>query len=335
MRMTPKWMLPWVLAGMTAACATSPPLPPPPGMQALNRDMVLLPGNYDPARDDGQPDGNSVLIRAPQGLIVFDTGRHEQAFTGRIIAAADAWQLPVAAIVNSHWHLDHVSGNVPLRARWPRAKVYASPAIEDAMRHFLADSRKSIAARLATLPANSAEAGYARASLARIDAGPKLYPTDPVLASGPVRIAGMPFQLGLEKNAVSGGDVWLLDPSMRTLLSGDLVNFPAPFFDTACPQGWSEALGRLDAQAFDLLVPGHGAPMTHAQFARYRLAFDKLLACAAGEAAVADCAAGWEHDLGPLLPANQHALGRALLDYYFRNVLRAAPAKRDRYCHAS
>jgi len=32
MRTTPKWMLPWVLAGMTAACATNPPLPPPPGM---------------------------------------------------------------------------------------------------------------------------------------------------------------------------------------------------------------------------------------------------------------------------------------------------------------
>lgn len=335
MRMTPKWMLPWVLVCLTAACATGPRLPIPPGMQALNRNMVLLPGSYDPALGDGQPDGNSVLIRAPQGLVVFDTGRHEQAFTGRIIAAADAWHLPVAAIVNSHWHLDHVSGNVPLRARWPRAKVYASPAIEHAMRHFLADSRRSIAARLATLPPDSAEAGYARAALARIDAGPKLFPTDPVLASGLVRVAGTAFHLGLEKNAVSGGDVWLLDPSTRTLLSGDLVNFPAPFFDTACPQGWSEALGRLDAQTFDQLVPGHGSPMTHTQFASYRLAFDHLLACAAGNAAVAACAAGWESDLGPLLPAGQHALSRALLDYYFQNVLRAAPAKRNRYCHAS
>lgn len=321
-------------SGLLAACASLPALVAPPGMQALNPGMVLLSGSYDPERGDGQPDGNSILIRAPDGLVVFDTGRHEQAFTGRIVAAAEAWRLPVAAIVNSHWHLDHVSGNVPLRARWPRAKVYASIAIEDAMRHFLADSRRNAVARLAALPAGSPEAGDLRAGIARIDAGAKLFPTDPVLSPGPLRIAGMQFQVGLENNAVSGGDVWLLDPSTRTLLSGDLVNFPAPFFDTACPRGWSEALARLDAQPFDMLVPGHGAPMTHAQFATYRHAFDDLLACAAGNAGVADCAAGWERDLGPLLPADEHRLGRMLLDYYFQDVLRAEPAKRDKYCRA-
>ncbi|GAA5003527.1 hypothetical protein GCM10025793_09530 [Lysobacter lycopersici] len=303
-------------------------------MQSLNRHMVLLPGTYDPEQGDGQPDGNSVMIRAPEGLIVFDTGRHEQAFAGRIIDAAEGWHLPVVAIVNSHWHLDHVSGNVPLREKYPQSKVYASTAIEDAMQHFLADSRKAAAARLATLPADSPEAGYLRAGIARIDAGPKLFPTDPVLSSGSLRIAGMQFRVGLEKNAVSGGDVWLLDPSTRTLVSGDLVNFPAPFFDTACPHGWSEALGRLDAQAFDTLVPGHGAPMTHAQFATYRHAFDQLLACATGNATVAECAAGWERDLGPLLPADQRKLSRLLLDYYFQSVLRAEPAKRDKYCRA-
>jgi glyoxylase-like metal-dependent hydrolase (beta-lactamase superfamily II) len=321
-------------SGLLAACASLPALVAPPGMQALNPGMVLLSGPYDPERGDGQPDGNSILIRAPDGLVVFDTGRHEQAFTGRIVAAADAWRLPVAAIVNSHWHLDHVSGNVPLREKYPRAKVYASIAIEDAMRHFLADSRRNAVARLATLPVDSPEAGDLRAGIARIDAGAKLFPTDPVLSPGPLRIAGMQFQVGLENNAVSGGDVWLLDPSTRTLLSGDLVNFPAPFFDTACPRGWSEALARLDAQPFDTLVPGHGAPMTHAQFATYRHAFDDLLACAAGNAGVADCAAGWERDLGPLLPADEHRLGRMLLDYYFQDVLRAEPAKRDKYCRA-
>lgn len=320
--------------GSLVACATAPSLTAPAGMQALNPHMVLLRGTYDPETGDGQPDGNSVMIRAPAGLIVFDTGRHEQAFTGRIISAAEGWNLPVVAIVNSHWHLDHVSGNVPLRAKYPQARVYASTAIEGAMRHFLADSRKAAVARLATLPADSAEAGYVRAGIARIDAGPKLFPTDPVLSPGPLRIAGMGFHVGLETNAVSGGDVWLLDPSTRTLLSGDLVNFPAPFLDTACPYGWSEALARLDAQPFDTLVPGHGAPMAHAQFGIYRHAFDNLLACAATDASVAGCAAGWERDLGPLLPADQYKLSRVLLDYYFPAVLRAEPAKRDRYCRA-
>ena len=81
-------------------------------------------------------------------------------------------------------------------------------------------------------------------------------------------------------------------------------------------------------------VPGHGAPLTHAQFRVYRAAFDGLLACAAGDAPVADCAVRWEADLGPLLPEGQRRLSRMLLDYYFQNVLRAEPARRDRYCRA-
>ncbi len=146
--MAPKWIVALAL-GSLAACTTGARLVAPPGMQSLNPGMVLLPGTYDPDTGDGQPDGNSILIRAPEGLVVFDTGRHEQAFTGQIIDAAQRWKLPVAAIVNSHWHLDHVSGNVPLRAEYPQAKVYASTAIEDAMAHFLADSRKAGAAQTA------------------------------------------------------------------------------------------------------------------------------------------------------------------------------------------
>ena len=42
----------------------------------------------------------------------------------------------------------------------------------------------------------------------------------------------------------------------------------------------------------------------------------------------------WERDLGSLLPEPQHRLSRMLLDYYFQNVLRTEPAKRDRYCRA-
>ena len=56
-------------------------------------------------------------------------------------------RLPVVAIVNSHWHLDHVSGNAALRAAYPRAQVYASDAIDGAMRGFLADYRRQLQQR--------------------------------------------------------------------------------------------------------------------------------------------------------------------------------------------
>jgi glyoxylase-like metal-dependent hydrolase (beta-lactamase superfamily II) len=61
-------------------------------------------------RPDREPDGNSVIFAVAPGLVVFDTGRHEW-HRNAILALADTKKKPIVAIVNIHWHLDHVSGN--------------------------------------------------------------------------------------------------------------------------------------------------------------------------------------------------------------------------------
>ncbi len=57
------------------------------------------------------PDGNSIILDAPDGLIVFDTGRHPEHRTSNPRLRQERGR-PVAAIVNSHWHLDHTTGNL-------------------------------------------------------------------------------------------------------------------------------------------------------------------------------------------------------------------------------
>jgi glyoxylase-like metal-dependent hydrolase (beta-lactamase superfamily II) len=317
-----------LLTGCSATTPRSAPTPLPG--ETVAPDIALVRGRFIAGE---QPDGNSVLLRGPGGLVVFDTGRHAEHAQHLLDDAHTSGQ-PIVAIVNSHWHLDHVSGNVPLRAAFPHAEVYASDAIHAAMQGFLADYRAQLVALLAKTPADDPQAIAWREELARIDAGPKLFPTRIVQAPMETTLAGRHVHLGLERNAVSGGDVWLLDPATRTLLSGDLVTLPAPLFDTACATGWRDALARLDALPFDTLVPGHGAPMTHAQFTVWRGAFDRLLVCAAGSADNSTCAAGWMHDAGPLIPESDRALAATLLDYYIPQVLRAPVAHRDRYCHA-
>ena len=98
-------------------------------------DVDLIPGIFIAG---AQPDGNTVVFKGTEGLIVFDTGRHPD-HAQQIIDFANAAKLPVTAIVNSHWHLDHVGGNVRLRQAFPGVRVYASAAIEDAMHGFLAN----------------------------------------------------------------------------------------------------------------------------------------------------------------------------------------------------
>ena len=75
---------------------------------------------------------------------------------------------------------------------------------------------------------------------------------------------------------------------------------PAPFLDTACPDGWRAALQRISAVPFERVIPGHGTPLTRAQFLQYREAFESFIACAASERAADQCAREWTGAVAPL-----------------------------------
>ena len=329
--MPPRFRLAVALAAATvlAACALAPghanaPLPVPKGGQRLHVDAVLLPGAYVLGR---QPDGNSVVFRGPAGLLVVDTGRHP-AHAQAILDEATRAGLPVVDVLNSHWHLDHVGGNPRLRAAYPGLKVTATPAIEAAMGGFLKTYRAQLVQAIAGTKDAGEKARY-RAEIALIDNGRALFPDVRVTAPGERTLAGRRFFVGRERDAVTAGDLWLLDREHRLLVAGDLVTLPAPFLDTACPRRWQAALARLEAQPFDRVVPGHGPVLDRAGFVRYRHGFDALLACAASKAPAGECIAGWHRDIDPLLrDARDREAADRLLAYYLGQVLRGRDAAR-------
>lgn len=304
--------------------ATSAPATPAPG-------VTLLRGEFVPGR---QPDGNTIVLDAPKGLIVFDTGRHA-GHAQAVLDLAKSRGKPIVAIVNSHWHLDHVGGNVKLRAAFPQAKVYATGAIDAALGGFLASYRRQLSQAIDLAASDpKAQDGY-RAELALIDAGERLQPTERIARSGVRDIAGRRVEINVVAPAVTGGDLWLFDAATRTLLAGDLVTLPAPLFDTACPARWSAALAALDQSDFRQLVPGHGAPMRHEELSQYRRAFDGLVACAASPRAAAECTSGWIDDAGTLIPEAERTFARTLVDYYVGNVLRGDAARLEANCATS
>src|SRR5947199_2354297 len=83
-----------------------------PHARVIATGVWMIPGGIPPNRE---PDGNTYIFDAPEGLIVMDTGRHKW-HRQAILDFAKARGKPIAAVVNSHWHLDHVSGNPDLRA---------------------------------------------------------------------------------------------------------------------------------------------------------------------------------------------------------------------------
>src|SRR4249919_3976085 len=104
------------------------------GASASAAPYQLIPGRVP--LDWQGPDGNTVILDAPKGLIVVDTGRSPMHAQG-ILDYAKQQRRPIAAIVNSHWHLDHTTGNYDIRQVYPSAEVYASTAIEGALVGFL------------------------------------------------------------------------------------------------------------------------------------------------------------------------------------------------------
>lgn len=316
--MTRRWT--FVLAAALVAATPIRAVEVAPGIE-------LLPGAFVPG---AQPDGNTVIVRGADGLVVVDSGRHA-AHTQRIVDFARAAGLPVRAVVNTHWHLDHVGGNPALRRAFPGVRVLASDAIEGAKTGFLAAYRKQLE-ELTAQAKTAEEAAPYRIDLAILQGVDALSPDEVVTASGRRTLAGRELDLHLEAHAVTGGDLWLVDVATKTAIAGDLVTLPVPFLDTACPKSWQAALGRVAAAEWTTLVPGHGAPMDRAAFATYRTAFDNLLACAASPRAKEACVDGWLGDAAAFLPESERERTRGMADYYVEQVLRGPAERLARLC---
>lgn len=320
-----------------AGCATPPE--PSPALQRYGGPPMADAPNFDRAGIDvirgtfaagRQPDGNTVIFSSADGLVVFDTGRHA-AHTQKIIDLAKARGQPVAAIINSHWHLDHISGNIALKALWPEADVYANDqALTEALGSFLQRGLEANRRMLAEPATIGVLAEDLRADIATVEQGDRLHPTISIAAARDITIGGRTLQLHAA-NAASAGDVWLYDPAAKLVATGDLITLPAPFLDTACPTMWRLALEDVLATPFERAVPGHGREMTRADVTLYRDAFVALLECAAGDAPEAACARAWALSAAPLLDdaAADAGQAEAYARYYVENILRARAFRTD------
>lgn len=290
----------------------------------------LIPGQVDPAGAKG-PDGNSVFLDAPAGLILVDTGRHPE-HSAALLAYARQRGRPIAAIFNTHWHLDHSTGNGEIRAAFPNAPLYASNAIDGALTGFLARSRQGAELALAAGQIPEASRAEVRRFFDVMDHPERLRPTRPVTRSGEMTVAGRRLRVNLAPYAATERDVWLYDAAARLAIVGDLVVAPVPFMDTACPEGWKQALDAIAETPFTTLIPGHGAPMDRPAFMTWRAAYNAFVDCGQSDRPRAECVAGWRRDAARFIPAGSEALVERLAGYYLDSRLRASPGERGRYC---
>jgi glyoxylase-like metal-dependent hydrolase (beta-lactamase superfamily II) len=291
-------------------------------------DLHMIGGSFP---ETGGPDGDTYIYDSPDGLIVIDTGRHIE-HSQAILDYAKARKRPIAAIVNTHWHLDHTTGNADLRAVYPNIKVYATRAAEGALDGFLAES----VGQIEPLLDDPTVTGDRRAGLERAMATIRnrtILATDPVDHPMKLAVNGRSLEIELTDHAVTEADLWIWDAATKTAIIGDIITVPAPFFDTACPAGWSAAFDAIARKPIERVAPGHGPLLSRAEFDAYRGAFDNLLACAAaGDGAT--CAAGWLTDAAAFIPDGERVRARDMVVYYVDEIIRS-PQKHAEFCPAT
>lgn len=196
-------------------------------------------------RSDDPGSVNTFWIRAPQGLIVIDSGR-SLSDARKALAVIRRERRPVVAILVTHAHPDHVGGLGVLQDAFPGAPIYASEADRRIMQ---------------TDPAGGFR--QTREALGEDYAAELRLPDRIVRAGQTLRLGGLTIRTATFGPGEAPSQTLYYVPQSRALFAGDVVGDGAtPFLLDRRSCGWLRDLARLRRRfpRAGVLYPGHGHP---------------------------------------------------------------------------
>ncbi|RAI42217.1 MBL fold metallo-hydrolase [Rhodoplanes roseus] len=252
---------------------------PPPSPQL----RPVAAGAYAWLGDDG--DSNAGAVDAGDSLLVVDTQQNEQLARTFRTALADQLGKPIRAVVNTHYHLDHVAGNavfaggVPIIAHERTAEAFSS----------LLGANGGRGWTVTDLPTKSALCyGESFAELVADDAPASREAERRLAEPGYERITIVPpthtfsdrFAFHLPNEVVRlcyfgpahcDGDVVVHLERARTVFMGDLFfQDRFPWLGDCDLDGWIRVLDCVLSFDIETVVPGHGPPATLHEVAKFR-----------------------------------------------------------------
>jgi glyoxylase-like metal-dependent hydrolase (beta-lactamase superfamily II) len=240
-----------------------------------------------------QPRGNVGVIEQRSGVVLVDSGGSPAAAEEVISFVRSRTSKPVAWIVLTHWHGDHVLGVSRLLEEWPKARVVSSRPTRDmladpASDRFMpgADSaanakfHENVAGGVEFLKRQSEDAklpepvraGYARASRELAQFGREMRAARrvvPEFLAPPISLLpddDVPVEIRFFGRANTAGDAITWLPRQRVVLTGDVVVKPIPYGFNTYPTEWVAVLKQILALDFTVLAPGHGSAMRDPQY---------------------------------------------------------------------
>ncbi|HYB95246.1 MAG TPA: MBL fold metallo-hydrolase [Vicinamibacterales bacterium] len=222
--------------------------------------------------------GTATFIVGGSDVIVVDTGLSKSAGEAILGGLRQVTDKPVATVINTHWHGDHIFGNQAFKAAFPHARFIAHPetraGIITGEIDYRAANRPKFEARIAELRAKPSRSEGEARELAQFERQVDAWQGDYVLpdllvdqrltiVQGDRKIEVM--HLG---HANTKGDLVVYLPAERIVVSGDMAITPVPFGFFSSPRAWIPTLDKLAAIDAATIVPGHGQPQTDKQFIR-------------------------------------------------------------------
>lgn len=248
----------------------------------------LAPGIYTirhPDPTDDFPDGNTTVVIGARAVLVVDTCYLPSAARADIERIRTWTALPVRYVVNTHWHNDHVGGNLAYLQAFPGADVLAHPEtrtmMEARLRSYMlrfvspgsafaaererlrgivergVDGRGGAVDAAGRQAAQRSLQRYERAA-AEFRAAEFQPPTLTFEQSLRIDLGGRIVELRHAGRGNTGGDIVAYLPAERILVAGDLVAHPVPYAFSGFPGEWIATLERLAELDVQTIVPGHG-----------------------------------------------------------------------------
>jgi cyclase len=238
----------------------------------------------------GEPEepanGNSLVIINEHDVVVVDATISPEHAEQLIRLIRGVTSKPVRYVVNTHWHDDHVNGNMVFRDTFPGVEFVAHPFTRDTIVHRLVPGLQQLRATYPGVLTTLRE--RLRTGLGRD--GKPLTPVLRRLTESNVRAYAwfidqlelleiVPPTITVADSLVlhrgdriirvlhlgrgnTGGDLVVHLPREGILATGDLVVSPIPFAFGSFPAEWVQTLERLEALGATTIVPGHGNLMS-------------------------------------------------------------------------
>lgn len=273
-------------------------------------DLVpIAPGVYAAEVVDRPPMyafANSLVVIDTEGVLVVDTQQSPEAAQVLIERIRERTDLPVRWVVNTHWHADHLAGNVAYRTAFPDVEFIGHATLaEDVVVETEAWRRReieslpaTIAVRRRWLDEGTGPDGSMLDAEARADLRYSLRLREAHLETlrshelvGPTRTFDRRLELDTGERTVrllhlgpahTRGDVVVHLPGPGVVAVGDLLEHGEPWTDGADVAGWANALETLAGLGASVYLPGHGPTVRDSSLLEEYCDFFDVAVCGGG-----------------------------------------------------